>query len=81
MIHLELYKDNLIRVNTRDIGFLYEVKAFFTEQVEDITSCRFINQVNGMVLYLFSTPITEHFRLVCCLNSSSSIKPRLISWN
>lgn len=34
MIHLELYKDNLIRVNTRDIGFLYEVKAFFTEQVE-----------------------------------------------
>jgi hypothetical protein len=35
MIHLELYKDNLIRVNTKDVGFLYEVKAFFTEHVEN----------------------------------------------
>jgi superfamily II DNA or RNA helicase len=34
MINLKLYKGNLIRVNTKDVGFLYEVKAFFTEHVE-----------------------------------------------
>ena len=37
MINLKLYKNNLIQIDTKDIGFLYEVKSYFTEFVDGYT--------------------------------------------